>query len=53
MTSVVANTPTTREIATIDATAVAATAERARDLRKAANEMVRGASTDETESDVE
>ena len=43
MNSVVANTPTTSEIATIDAAVVAATAEKARELRKAAQAMLDGA----------
>ena len=43
MNSVIENTPTTSEIATIDAAAVAATAEKARELRKAARRMVEAA----------
>ena len=40
MNSVVDNTPTMSEMATVDAAAAAATAERARELRKAAQRMV-------------
>ena len=43
MNSVIENTPTTSGMTTIDATTVAATAKRARQLRKTAQRMVRGA----------